>query len=150
MSHVFDLTRNSFLTFVKDLDDKTADVQAKQFNNTIHWHIGHVLVTAEGLLFGYPTQSANIPEDYNALFKSGTKPADRTTEVPKVSELVKHLEDQHTRMNDLTDDFLAQDIPFTLPFGNFKTYGDILDMLIYHEGEHLGKMKAMKQVVDAG
>lgn len=150
MSHLFNLTRNSFLSFAKELDEKTVDKQVRPFNNTIHWHIGHVLITAEGLLFGYPTQSTNFPEEYNALFKSGTKPANWTGEVPKISELVKHLEEQQSRINKLSDDFFTQDIPYTLPSGNFKTFSDISDMLLFHESEHLGKMKAMKQVVDAG
>lgn len=133
---------------MNDLDKKIADTQPKQFNNTIHWHIGHVLVTTEALLFGYPSQSTNFPEAYNELFKSGTKPADWTTEAPNISEIAKHLEEQQTRVNTLSEEFFTQDIPFTLPFGNFKTYGDIFDMLILHENEHLGKMKAMKQVVN--
>ncbi|ASK62050.1 formate dehydrogenase [Virgibacillus phasianinus] len=149
MATVFDLTRNTFLSFVKGLDEETADVQPRQFNNTIHWHIGHVLVTAEGLLFGYPAKSANFPEEYNAFFKNGTKPADWSTTAPSIPEIIKHLEEQHTRINDLSEEFFQQDLPYTLPFGNFKTYGDIYDMLIHHENEHLGKMKAMKQVVDA-
>ncbi|ASN04031.1 DinB family protein [Virgibacillus necropolis] len=149
MPNLFNLTRNSFSTFVKDLDEKTADIQPEQFNNNIHWHVGHVLVTAEALLFGHASQSANFLEEFNELFKSGTKPANWTGEVPTISVLVNHLEEQQTRINELSDEFFKQDLPYTLPFGNFKTYGDIVDMLIMHENEHLGKMKAMKQVVEA-
>ncbi|MBY7142765.1 DinB family protein [Virgibacillus sp. NKC19-3] len=147
MSHLFNFTRNTFLSFIKDLDEKTADYQAEAFNNTIHWHVGHVLVTTEGLLLGYPKQSANFPEKYNDLFATGTKPADWPSDVPAISELGKLLEEQQTRINDLPDDFFKQGIPFE--FMNFKTYGDIFDMLLHHENEHLGKMKAMKQVADA-
>lgn len=147
MSHLFNFTRNTFLSFVKDLDEKTADYKAEAFNNTIHWHVGHVLVTAEALLLGYPKQSDNLPEKYNDLFAVGTKPADWPSEVPDLSELVKLLKEQQTRINELSDDFFTQDIPFE--FMNFKTYGDIFDMLLHHENEHLGKMKAMKQVANA-
>ena len=147
MSKQFNLTRSAFLEFVKELDEKTADIQATYFNNTIRWHIGHVLVSYEGLLFGYPDHSAAIPADYNGLFATGTKPADWKSEPPKLAELTKHLEEQQTRINDLSDNFLAKELPFKLPFGDFKTFGDIYEFLLHHENEHLGKMKAMKQVV---
>ncbi|OZU87543.1 hypothetical protein CIL03_15740 [Virgibacillus indicus] len=147
MSKQFNVTRGAFLAFVKELDEKTADIQAAYFNNTIRWHIGHVLAAYEGLLFGYPDHSSNIPADYNSLFATGTKPADWNTEPPKLADLTKHLEEQQNRINDLTDDFLAKELPFELPFGNFKTYDDIFEFLLQHENEHLGKMKAMKQVV---
>ncbi|QGS68360.1 hypothetical protein CV093_06550 [Oceanobacillus sp. 143] len=50
----FNLTRTSLITFIQDLDENTADIQAKYFNNTIRWHLGHVLVVTEKLLFMYP------------------------------------------------------------------------------------------------
>ncbi|GAB3061741.1 DinB family protein [Virgibacillus ainsalahensis] len=149
MSTQFEYTRNTFLDFAGNLDEKTADNQARYFNNTIRWHVGHVLVTAESLLFGYPKQSTNFPKEYEALFGTGTRPADWSIEPPALPELIKLLEEQKRRVQELSDDFFTQDLPYTLPFGNFKTYGDIFNMILQHENEHLGKMKAMKQVVTA-
>ena len=48
----FEITRGALLTFMETLDDKTADTQPKGFNNTIRWHIGHVLTAAEVFMFG--------------------------------------------------------------------------------------------------
>ncbi|WP_099157540.1 DinB family protein [Virgibacillus ndiopensis] len=144
-----DFTRNAFIKFAKELDEKILDVRPHGFNNTIHWHIGHVLVSAEGFLFGYPKQSANIPEYYNELFATRTKPADWSKEVPSLSELVEQLEKQLTRINNLSEEFLAKEIPFTLPFGNFKTYKDLYDLTMHHEAEHLGQIKAMQRIIEA-
>ena len=47
----FEITRGALLTFMETLDDKTADTQPKGFNNTIRWHIGHVLTAAEVFMF---------------------------------------------------------------------------------------------------
>ncbi|MEN1968685.1 DinB family protein [Lentibacillus sp. N15] len=145
----YDFTRNSFLQFVKDCDEKVFDVQPTGSRNTLHWHIGHVLVVTEMFLFNYPKKSSNIPESYHELFKPGSKPADWPTKVPGVSEIVEHLEKQLTRINELPDDFLAQELPFKLPFGDFKTFGELYDLSIHHEAEHLGQMKAMKRIVEA-
>lgn len=148
MSEQFDLTRSALLGFIKNIDEKKADVQPEYFNNTIRWHIGHVLVTPESLLFGFPSHSENLPKSFNDLFGTGTKPADWQDTPPSISELVTELEQQRSRIKDLTDDFFKQDLPYTLPFGNFKIYGDVYEMILQHENEHLGKIKAMKQVVD--
>lgn len=147
MTKQFDLARNGLLAFVKNLDKKTVDIQPNHFNNTLRWHIGHILVSAEGLMLGYPTHSTNIPESYNKLFATGTKPADWTTDAPSLSDLIKYLREQQTRFNDLSEDYFAQTIPFTLPFGDFKTYGDIFEFIILHEADHLGQVKAMKKIV---
>ncbi|WP_188456894.1 DinB family protein [Virgibacillus oceani] len=144
-----DFPRNGFIKFAKGLDERIVDVQPHGFNNTIHWHIGHVLVSTEGFLFGYPKQSANIPESYHEFFATGTKPADWSTDAPSLSELIEHLEQQLARINNLSDEFLAKEIPFTLPFGNFKTYEDLYDFSIYHESDHLGQIKAMKRIIEA-
>src|SRR5690625_6491824 len=80
MTKKLDFTRDSFIKFVKNLDEKTVDIQPEGFNNTIRWHVGHVLVVAEKFLFGYPEQSTKIPANYHDLFQPGTKPADRSEE----------------------------------------------------------------------
>lgn len=147
MSKQFALTRNTLLGFVKNLDENVADIQPDHFNNTLRWHIGHILVSAEGFLFGYPKKTTSIPEAYNNLFSTGTKPADWTTEAPNLSDLINHLEDQQKQINDLSKDYFEQPIPFTLPFGDFRTYGDIFDFVLVHEADHVGQMKAMKKIV---
>ncbi|WP_088049493.1 DinB family protein [Virgibacillus dakarensis] len=145
----YDFTRSSFLKFVRKLDENIIAVQPKGFRNTLHWHVGHVLVTTESFLFGYPKQSTNIPESYNDFFKSGTKPADWPEEVPALQEIISYLEEQLTRLNELSDKYMQTELTFTLPFGDFKTYGDLYDLSIHHEAEHLGQIKAMKRIIEA-
>ena len=143
----FNLTRSSLLTFIKDLDEDTLDIQSTYFNNTIRWHIGHVLATDEKFLFMYPKKQENIPAEYVELFASGTKPADWTTDAPKLDVLIQQLEEQQNRINEFNDLFWKSNVKFKVPFGSIETQSDLLIMLSYHETEHLGKMKAMYQVV---
>ena len=58
----FEITRGALLTFMETLDDKTADTQPKGFNNTIRWHIGHVLTAAEVFMFG--KEFKQLPTEY--------------------------------------------------------------------------------------
>jgi uncharacterized damage-inducible protein DinB len=145
----FELTRGALTHFVKELDDKTANIQPGGFNNTILWHLGHLVATGEGFMFGYPKRSSNIPESYKDLFGMGSKPADWTGEVPTLNELVSHLESQTARINELSQEFFVQSLPFKFPFGNIQTYCELFQLMMYHEAEHLGQMKAMKRFIQA-
>lgn len=143
----FNLTRTALLTFTSELDDSVIDVQADYFNNTIRWHLGHALVTMEKFLFRYPKKSENIPAGYAQLFSSGTSPKDWQKEPPSLEELLAALEEQQQRINEFNDLFWKSNVQFKVPFGSVETQGDLLIMLSFHEAEHLGKIKAMHQVV---
>ncbi|MFD1415553.1 DinB family protein [Oceanobacillus jeddahense] len=143
----FNLTRTALLTYASDLDDPIIDVQADYFNNTIRWHLGHVLVTMEKFLFRYPSKSENIPANFADLFGSGTNPEDWKEEPPSLGALLEALETQQQRINEFNDLFWKSNVQFKVPFGSVETYGDLLIMLSFHEAEHLGKIKAMHQVV---
>lgn len=146
----FNLTRTALLTYASELDDSIIDVQADYFNNTIRWHLGHVLVTMEKFLFRYPKKSENIPANYAAFFGSGTSPKDWTEEPPDLETLLEALEIQQQRINEFNDLFWKSNVPFKVPFGSVETQGDLLIMLSFHEAEHLGKIKAMQQVAAKG
>ncbi|MFA1819772.1 DinB family protein [Virgibacillus oceani] len=148
MFNHFNYTREATLGVVKGLDESKVDSQPEKINNTLRWHVGHILVTAEALLLGFPNHSKNIPEEYKDLFSTGTKPADWPEKVPSLSEIISHLKEQQKRINDLNADFFDQDLPFELPFGNFKTYGDIFLMITQHEAEHIGQMKVLNMLVN--
>lgn len=144
----YDLTRQQLIQFMKDADESVLDVEPTGSRNTLHWHAGHVLVVTEKFLFNYPEGTSDVPKSYGEFFNPGTKPGDwPESGVPSVSEIVSHLEDQLKRINQLTEDDLAKEIPFE--FGNFKTYGELFELAIHHEAEHLGQMKAMKRTVEA-
>jgi uncharacterized damage-inducible protein DinB len=148
MINHFNYTREATLGVVKGLDESKIDIKPEKINNTVRWHVGHILVTAESLLFGFPKLSQNIPEEYQNLFATGTKPDDWPEKVPELAEIISHLTEQQKRINDLNAEFFEQDLPFELPFGNFKTYGDIFLMITQHEAEHTGQIKVLNLLVN--
>jgi DinB superfamily len=148
MSKQFDLTRGFFMSFVNGLEEKTIDIQPAGFNNTLRWHIGHVLVSAESLLFGFPEQSKNIPDSYHGMFRTGSKPSDwGNAEVPTVEDLINSLDKQTIRINELPDEFFAEKLSFQFPVGDIQTFGEMFEFMMYHEAEHLGVMKAIKRLI---
>ena len=63
---------------METLDDKTVDTQPEGFNNTIRWHIGHVLTAAETFMFG--REFKQLPTEYPGMFGYGSRPSKWTTE----------------------------------------------------------------------
>lgn len=142
-----ELTRDFFLKNIAGLEEGISEIQPEGFNNNIHWHIGHVLTTAEQFMFGFPKKSTNLPENYLALFGSGTKPADWQGEVPSVSELTTQLKEQLNRIKEIpADSFSAK---LKTPFLGQESFGELTNFAFMHEALHMGQIKAMKSVIQA-
>ena len=62
-----ELTRSFFIKNVDAIEEGLVDVQPEGFNNTIHWHIGHVLTAAEQFMFGFPKNINHLPANYMEL-----------------------------------------------------------------------------------
>ncbi len=50
----FKVAKDYFIRNVESISKEVASVQPDGFNNTIHWHVGHVLTFTEQLMFGFP------------------------------------------------------------------------------------------------
>ncbi|MRD38966.1 DinB family protein [Bacillus thuringiensis] len=99
----FEITRGALLKFMETLDDKTVDTQPEGFNNTIRWHIGHVL-TAQ-------------------------------------------LKEQAKRINEIPAEAFENKLPE--PFLGLETVGELYGMMLYHEADYIGQMKAMERIIKA-
>ncbi|WP_042454429.1 DinB family protein [Neobacillus dielmonensis] len=142
-----EVTRNYLLKTINGLDEAIADVQPEGFNNNIHWHIGHILTTAEQFMFGFPKKSTQLPERYLELFGTGTKPADWKEDVPTVGELTAQLQDQLKRMKAIPAESFNEQLK--TPFLGQETFGELISFALFHETMHLGQIQAMKRVVAA-
>jgi hypothetical protein len=142
----FELTRSFFLKVIDSLDEGVIDVQPKGFNNTVHWHIGHVLTVAEQFMFGFPKKSNYLPENYMTLFATGTKPADWQGEIPSVKELSSQLKEQLKRIREIPGERLNEKL--NKPFLGLETFGEVANFGLYHEANHLGQIQAMKRVIE--
>ncbi len=139
------LTRSSFIKNVEALEEGQVEVQPEGFNNNIHWHIGHVLTTAETFMFGYPKNTSHLPANYTELFAKGTKPADWQGDVPSVSVLIRQLKDQLNRMKEIPVESFSEKLKE--PFLGQETFGELINFALFHENLHLGHIQAMKRVI---
>ena len=118
-----ELTRSFFIKNVEALEAGQVDIQPEGFNNTLHWHIGHVLTTTESLLFGFPKNTSHLPANYLGLFAKGTKPTDWQGDVPSVSVLTNQLKDQLKRMKEIPAESFSKKLEE--PFLGQETFGEL-------------------------
>jgi hypothetical protein len=139
--------RSRTVKWIEAADPTIADVMPANFINTIHWHIGHILIVQDRLTLRLAGLEIGLPEAYVGWFGGGTKPADWQTQPPSVDILLQQLEEQPERLqkqlSGKLEDMLA------IPFNNKETVGEALDYSFYHEGVHLGYLMALKRAAEA-
>lgn len=141
-----ELTRSFFIKNVETIEEGLVDIQPEGFNNSLHWHIGHVLTVAEQFMFGFPKKSSHLPANYMELFASRTKPADWQGDVPSVSVLTSQLKDQLKRMKEIPGETFSKKLEE--PFLGQETFGELINFALFHENLHLGHIQAMKRVIE--
>lgn len=139
-------TRGSLLKEIEGMSPEVFDVQPKGFNNTIHWHIGHILTVTEQFLLGYP-QTNKLPANYKGLFGNGSKPSDWKDDVPSIAILTQQLQEQIKRIHEIPEGRFSAKLP--KPFLGRETVGELASLNVFHESYHLGQIHAMKLVINA-
>jgi len=142
-----ELTSSFFIKNVEAIEESLANIQPAGFNNTIKWHIGHVLTTNESLLFGFPKKSSHLPVNYMELFARGTKPADWQGDVPSVSVLSSQLKEQVKRMKEIPVESL--NVKLKEAFLGQEMFGELVNFALFHENLHLGHIQAMNLAISA-
>jgi len=142
----FEMTREYFIKIVESVSKEQTDVQPDGFNNTIHWHTGHVLTITEQTMFGFPHVTTHLPTNYIELFGNGTKPADWTGDIPSMDQLIVQLKGQLTRLKQISTEQLDQDLD--TPYLGCKTGGELAGLTLMHEATHMGQIQAMKSMIE--
>lgn len=145
----FEMTRTFLLMGSEKINEELADLIPEGFPNSLRWQLGHVYVSVEQLLFLQTGREASLPEGYSEMFSRGTSPKDWTTEPPTVDELNAHLSAQLGRVKETFKDRLEEEIaqPFKLGPFELHTIGEVLLFAIYHESEHNGCIKGLKNSI---
>jgi uncharacterized damage-inducible protein DinB len=139
----FELLRTRLYPRVEEIADNVFDIQPEGFNNTIHWHVGHILTVTEGFLFA---ENGQLPAEYKELFAPKTKPSDWKGEVPSIATLVQELKKQHERINDIPNERFNELLPE--PKLGCTTVGELAGFTFYHETYHFGQIHAMKRLIE--
>ncbi|MEH7236648.1 DinB family protein [Bacillus sp. JJ1562] len=149
MSHYlltqFELLKGRFLGELEDVTDEIVTIQPDGFNNTILWHVGHLVTINEQFMFGYPKKSTFLPENYMDLFAKGTSPASWNGDIPSLAVMVTQFTEQVTRTQQIPIERFEERLK--QPFLGLETFGDITNLALFHISYHLGQIHAMKLVI---
>lgn len=143
--------RSLTLRTLDSITEETADKMPPGFHNTIRWHLGHIYLTQEWLVFYHGNERASIPEEFPALFSPGSNPAEWKSVPPTLETLRSLLAEQTSRISETFADRLDETAKKPPTFGGQlqpKTIGSILSFTLHHEGEHHGFIKGLKRAIE--
>jgi len=113
------------------------------------WVVGHLGTTCNfiGSILGFDPV---CPPDWETLFGRGSQPTNDRSQYPNKDELLKKLEEGHTRAAKAFDEATDGDLQKTNPVEElapmFPTVGDLaVFVLIGHEATHLGQLSAWRR-----
>ncbi|MBM7568860.1 DinB family protein [Paenibacillus sacheonensis] len=109
------------------------------FNNNVSWNLGHIYYVQERFAFHFAGEPMLLPDNFERMFASGTKPADWNGEAPSSETLIKLLADQQVRIQRSLQDRLYEEVkaPYTTKNGlTLRTVHEFLSYTLYHEGMH--------------
>lgn len=140
----FEFAREGIFKDLEGVSPEIFDVQPKGLPNTVHWQLGHVLVSAEGFLFG---ANGQLPAEYNEYFGFGSRPSAWKADIPSVKSLVEQLKSQLVRIKEISEDRFQDPLPEPI-LGN-HTYGELVNFTVCHELTHAGQIHVMLKAAQA-
>jgi uncharacterized damage-inducible protein DinB len=146
ISNQLSVMRSNLLKEIEGISPEMMDVQPQGLNNTIHWHLGHILTAAEKFLLESPN-SGTLPSNYGELFGYGSKPADWTGNVPSVEILKQQLQEQLKRLLEIPEERLAEKVEN--PFRGMETLGEFINFVVLHETNHIGQIHVIKLLIQS-
>ncbi|MEM1503097.1 DinB family protein [Domibacillus sp. 8LH] len=145
----FIFARNAALgTIAKAPENKWDEIPAG-FSNNIRWNAGHIFVAAEGLLHLADEAYETVHPDWNALFATGTRPANWPAEFPSAEEITNALQEQLNRVERHFSAKLGEKAakPVTIGPLEMTTVEALLQFVTFHEGMHTGVINSLTKMV---
>lgn len=152
---LFDLVRGLTRRVAASLPGELADRCPPGCKNNLRWQLGHIIVSAEHLVFGLAREPRLTPEAWAKYFAINTSPADFDPGTPSWAELVEALESTSDELlarvaavdatARLPEPFELRSIGYTIP-----TRGGTIAMAIWHEGLHTGQMMTYGHLLAEG
>ncbi|WP_050181649.1 DinB family protein [Domibacillus robiginosus] len=145
----FIFARNAALgTIAKAPENKWDEVPAA-FSNNIRWNAGHIFVTAEGLLHLADESYEVSQPEWQALFATGTRPADWPKELPSAEDITNALQEQMNRIEHHFSAKLTEKAvkPVTIGPLEMTTVEAVLQFVTFHEGMHTGVINSLAKIV---
>ncbi len=139
-------TRNSTLQLAEKCSQEKRDTIPQGFNNSVFWHMGHILTVTDGLAFGPFGEASALPASYRDYFGNGTKPADWTEQPATWESIFTQLKNQPEHIRSILAGKL--DAAVKENFIKAETVDELLMLVVLHENTHAGNMNAMIKILN--
>lgn len=143
---ILNTTRENILAIVKDLTLEQFNFIPNQFNNSIGWQIGHLLVTQQLLHYKLSDLPINIDDDLVDNFRKGSsgKYILEQNQLDKIISLFKLLPQQLE--SDYNADIFTKYTEYKTSYNvTLKNIEDAISFNNVHEAMHFGTISAMKK-----
>jgi hypothetical protein len=141
-------SRIKLAKIMSDLSDEELLTIPKGFNNNIFWHLGHIVVSQQRLIYSRSGLPINVSSEYEENFKIGTSPKD-WKETPDFLEVKESLFITVEKLKeDLKKNIFINYEPLTVSMG--VTLNNHLKALTYanfHESEHTGNIQYLIKMI---
>jgi hypothetical protein len=151
METEFKITRTSRGIYAKLLENYTLEQLNKipdGWNNNLMWHIGHIMVSQQILVYSGSGLQTSLSKDIVAMYMRGTKPERDVTET-EVEEMkgllfstIQKTEEDYRNGIFTTYTSRKSELGFDL-----SSTEDAIAFNNYHEGIHLGMVLRLKKLV---
>ena len=116
------------------------------FSNNLVWHLGHILVVQQLLVYGLSGQPLHIPKKFVAAYQRDTRPEGRADQ-SEISE-IRHWLQETVPL--LEDDLEAERFESFRAFTNSAGFRvtnlqEAITFNNFHEGLHLGYMLSIRK-----
>lgn len=147
---MFKYSRTSTLILLPKLDEAIWDVQPDNFPNTIRWNAGHIYAEAEGFLHDADNTYEIVRPDWMPLFLDGSRPNEWSKDVPTKDEIIDALIEQEKRIEQFFDGKYTNRADHVRDVNGLmlETVDASLQFVTWHEGIHLGLLKALRLVIE--
>lgn len=139
------LARDWCIEVAETCPKELSEIKIDVFNNTIQWHVGHILTVAERMMFDLSEKSIHLPYAFTKWFESGTRPTDWIEPPPKLEDLIVLLKEQQVRLLSIKPEQFINRLD--KPFFGYTSYGECAGFVAIHETLHVGKMEEMLRVI---
>jgi len=141
-------TRKNILKVVDGFTTKQLNKIPEGFSNNLAWHLGHVLITQQLLVYKFSGLAPKVSDEWIAKYKKGSKPEAFISQ-EEINSIKEQLASSPTQVEKDFAEGIFQSFK-TYPTSYGMTLNSTEDAIIFnnmHEAMHLGNMISMKKLV---
>ncbi|MGL4522952.1 MAG: DinB family protein [Bacilli bacterium] len=137
---LFQHSRKQLLAAVKGLSEENAHIIPPFARNTIHWNIGHLIVSLDNRLFKGLALKSLITENWYESFVRGTFPKEQISEMPPFAEVIDTFAQQIEVVINIPEVDLLRDFaePVEIVGTTLSNAAELLQFMVWHESLHTG------------